>query len=1207
MPDLDPERLDIANGLLGQIGQENELTAVQARAFVRALQTDWRVPTIQWGQAESREQYADARRLLNAASIFRSIQGGRSANARLCYQRAGELLEWLSRAKDKVSSAVSLELLAAAAYQLGGSPAMASALLAQTEMASPGERLYAKFLRADFDGVIRSVADFWRENIDFADRDGQRRVILDGGDDKVGWFATLEVVRVIGLMADSIRRGETDRFELAKHKLMALDRLFNRTSADEISLLIMLLLEVAVRFGEASVYGPVRRIGEINIERTRRLEGFARSQFSLGRGILWASQIQGLARLLDQDSFALCTPTGSGKTLVANLALVKELLVRADEGDGPLALYLVPSRALASEVEKKLSSELSNDMIVTGLYGGTDWGVTDYWLAADRPTVLIATVEKADVLMRFLGPLFFVRLRLLIVDEAHQVLTEDNQRTQDSFAEHSSRSLRLEVFVTKLLSRAPDVVRIALTAVAGGAAPPVSRWIEGREDAEPVGSNYRSIRQIIGSFETVPEGSGRMLLEILNGKPLFVRGRDEPVYINIRTPPMPQLPPAMRNSLDRFNQLHVLWTALHLAERGRRILISIAQRPERTMRWYKEALLLRSWTGAPDFTIPDDEVDRQCLEDARAACVDYCGADSFEVALIDNGIASNHGQMPQRIRRLMVDLIERGICRVTIATATLTEGVNLPFDMIFVPSLTRRSYNSVDNRQEANRMSTSEFRNLAGRAGRPGAGNGLEGITLVPVPSRPSSTAHGMLRTQRRQIEQLAADWRTLRQSLLAEEIEQVDISSPLALLLDGIAERARELLQVDGDNFLNWLEEVIPPDISAEAGRDSEDEMARLADCVDELDGVLLGALEELQRMDNVELDGADAEAALSAIWIRTFTVLAAAQEEWMEAAFVRRGQAILDSIYPDREERRWLYQYGFTPYVGRRFEEVVPEIMGRLQEADHYGEADDPSRLALFVELGELLAEDRGFGFRVRRTVTDQAMLDNWQGVLSWWMRGPNHEAPEPENLRGWQRFVSDNLEFRLGVALGAVIARAWSDGAEGELVVPSLDTWCETTGLPWFGFWARELLRWGTLDPFVAFALAEGIAGTRDDAGQLRQGFDGWLNELRDEVSSEDRIDPQLFLQWNMSRDEQVARPDRQRAANAVVVGTNGSRGRYSVIPVVSDDTIHWFDAAGFSLAQTATDDSPFRELNHRDDYQLRTDQELPTVAQTFAGIR
>ncbi len=1203
MPDLDPDRRTIAEDLRQQIASENELTAQQARAFVRGLQTGWDVPTIQWGQEETRGQYADARRLLNAASILRRVDGPSSKEARLCYRRSGELLEWLSRAHDDPSSAISLELLAAAAYQLGGSPAMAAALLAHVDETVPGEELYSQFLRADFDGVLQSVSEFWRANLGITDRGANQRLIQDEGDDKFGWFVTVELVRVLGLISDSLRRGEEQRFNSAVRKLGALEKLANRTLSDEVSLFLSLLYQVAIGFSEASIYRPIRRLGQLNQERASRLDRYARGQFSRGRGILWTSQRQGVARLLEEDSFALCTPTGSGKTLVANLALVKELLLRAED-DGPLALYLVPSRALASEVEAKLSSELSGDVIVTGLYGGTDWGITDYWLDAEEPTVLIATVEKADALMRYLGPILLRRLRLLIVDEAHQIIPEDNERTQDDFAEHSSRSLRLEAFVTKTLERCPDITRIALTAVAGGAAGPVARWIEGQEDAEPVGSEHRSTRQIIGSFETNPGGAGRMLLEILNGKPLYVRGRDEPVFINLRTPPMPQLPALMRNSINRFNQLSVLWTALHLAEGGRRILISIAQQPERTMGWYKDALRLASWADAPGFSIPENANDRQRYEDARAACVDYCGEDSYEVALLDHGIASNHGQMPQRIRRLMVDLIDRGICPVTVATATLTEGVNLPFDMIFVPSLMRRSFNAADERQVENRMTTSEFRNLAGRAGRPGAGNGLEGITLVPIPARPSTTARGNRRKQLRQIAAMEEDWALLRGALLAEEFDRQEVDSPLALLLDGIAVRARELLGMSGEGFLAWLEDVLPPDISPNAGRASDDKRARLADSIDELDGVLLSALEELQRIDDTEFEGAEAEEALSGIWSRTFTTYAAAQEEWMEAAFIRRGRAIIQEIYPERDERSRLYQYGFTPYVGRRFDAIVPDVLSRLRDAQDFGAAEDADRLQVFLELGELLANDRGFGFRVRSTETDQAILDNWKSVLSWWMRAPDYDAPEPHALRSWQRFVSDNLEFRLGVGLGAVVARAWADGVDGAVVVPSLEAWRETTGLPWLGFWARELLRWGTLDPFVAFALAEGLVGTREAGEMLRPEFDAWLDLQRDEIAADDRIDPQIFLEWKKSRAVAAERRVRRRSSNATLSGTDGRRGKYAVIPVVADGVIHWFDSAGFELARSDAENSPFRGLIHRNDFQLFTDREQPIVQQTFS---
>ena len=438
--------------------------------------------------------------------------------------------------------------------------------------------------------------------------------------------------------------------------------------------------------------------------------------------------------------------------------------------------------------------------------GGADWGVTDYWLTADRPTVLIATVEKADALMRYLGSLLSRRLHLLIVDEAHQVAPEDDERTQADFAEHSSRSIRLESFVSRLLAQSPDIVRIALTAVAGGAAQPVARWIEGRQNAEAIGTRYRSTRQIIGTLETDPERSGRMLLELLNGRPLFVRGRDEPVYILLRTPPMPQLSATMRNSVYRFNELDVLWTALHLVADGRRILISMTQQPQPTMGWYKEALELESWQNAVTFTPPEDEKERARFDEAMAACIDYCGEDSYELALLGRGIATSHGQMPQRLRRLMTDLIDLGICPIIVATATLTEGVNLPFDIIFITSLKRRSFDPTNNRQQVTPMSVSEFRNLAGRAGRPGASNGMEGITLVAIPRRPSSTARGQIPTQRNQIRDLRNDYIALRRALLAEELERADINSPLALLLNSIAERALDLLALKVMDFWSGL-----------------------------------------------------------------------------------------------------------------------------------------------------------------------------------------------------------------------------------------------------------------------------------------------------------------------------------------------------------------------------------------------------------------
>src|SRR3546814_14499792 len=105
-------------------------------------------------------------------------------------------------------------------------------------------------------------------------------------------------------------------------------------------------------------------------------------------------------------------------------------------------------------------------------------------------------------------------------------------------------------------------------------------------------------------------------------------------------------------------------------------------------------------------------------------------------------------------------------------------------------------------------------------------------------------------------------------------------------------------------------------------------------------------------------------------------------------------------------------------------------------------------------------------------------------------------------------------------LGVAVGAVVAKAWSDGGRDAATRPTLGEWKQTAGLPWFGFWARELLRWGTHDPFVAFCLSQGLAQTREAAAQRRPAFETWLDDEIDDVVAEDRIDPQHFQQWQTS---------------------------------------------------------------------------------------
>jgi hypothetical protein len=266
VPELDADRLNVADTLRRALAIENELSRPQARAYVRCLQTTWHVPTIQWSERESARQLADARRLLHAAHIFREIEGTSSPRAIDCYRRTGEILEWLSRAADGIRAVVPIELLAAAAYQLGGLPAMASGLLRQVETDHRGVALYSAFLRADFDGVIHRSVAFWNTHPDLTTPDAALRLAtagveefdLEEDDNRIAWFFTVELVRSLGLIADSLRRGDDVRLEIAMSKLHALDEMATRTFSDDASLVIALMRQVADGYRAASIYRPLR-------------------------------------------------------------------------------------------------------------------------------------------------------------------------------------------------------------------------------------------------------------------------------------------------------------------------------------------------------------------------------------------------------------------------------------------------------------------------------------------------------------------------------------------------------------------------------------------------------------------------------------------------------------------------------------------------------------------------------------------------------------------------------------------------------------------------------------------------------------------------------------------------------------------------------------------------------------------------------------
>jgi ATP-dependent RNA helicase DeaD len=143
----------------------------------------------------------------------------------------------------------------------------------------------------------------------------------------------------------------------------------------------------------------------------------------IARGITSLTEIQQavLAPELDGLDLRLRSRTGSGKTVAMGLVLAPQLDRAEDDGPGPLALVLVPTRELATQVQTELSWLLAGLKVrVLAVTGGTSVQAERRQLASS-PEIVVGTPGRLlDHLQR--GALDPASLRAVVLDEADQML-----------------------------------------------------------------------------------------------------------------------------------------------------------------------------------------------------------------------------------------------------------------------------------------------------------------------------------------------------------------------------------------------------------------------------------------------------------------------------------------------------------------------------------------------------------------------------------------------------------------------------------------------------------------------------------------------------------------------------------------------------------------------------------------------------------------
>lgn len=198
-----------------------------------------------------------------------------------------------------------------------------------------------------------------------------------------------------------------------------------------------------------------------------------------GISVLYPPQKDAIrAGALEGKNLVLATPTASGKTLVAELCAMKQVLEQ-----GGKVLYMTPLRALASEKYegfKKYANLLKGGnirvrvAISTGDYDNADYRLGNF-------DIIIVTNEKCDSLLRHKSD-WVKRVTLVIVDEIHILNNKDRGPT-------------LEVTLTRLMEINPNVQVLALSATIRNA-DELASWLK----ADSITTKWRPVKLIEGVY-----------------------------------------------------------------------------------------------------------------------------------------------------------------------------------------------------------------------------------------------------------------------------------------------------------------------------------------------------------------------------------------------------------------------------------------------------------------------------------------------------------------------------------------------------------------------------------------------------------------------------------------------------------------------------------------------------------------------------------
>jgi helicase len=333
------------------------------------------------------------------------------------------------------------------------------------------------------------------------------------------------------------------------------------------------------------------------------------------------------AGALNGKNIVLASPTASGKTLVAEMVILRSVLEQ-----GGKALYLTPLRALASEkfedFQKYTLVEKTPGRKVRVAVTSGDYDSSDIYLA--NYDIIISTNEKADSLLRHRSP-WIADVSVVVADEIHLITEADRGPT-------------LEVVLTRLLKLNPRIQMVALSATIKNAKE-IGEWLK----AVPITTEWR---------------------------PVPLR---EGVYCNHQI----QFKDGSARLIPHADANPIFDTALEVVRDGGQVLIFAETRRTAVEMGKKAAAILRRHMPRQDRRGLESLAQRILATGERTRLGEVLAEQ------VMNGVAFHHAGLPGGHRRIIENAFKAGRLKILSATPTLAAGVNLPARTVIISSYER--------------------------------------------------------------------------------------------------------------------------------------------------------------------------------------------------------------------------------------------------------------------------------------------------------------------------------------------------------------------------------------------------------------------------------------------------------------------------------------------------------------------------------------